>query len=88
MDLDKLTSLIKKREELCSIQRKLYNTEHHIQLVWHAYCYDCPYTLETSLAEELKARAKEFYHDEIAFVTQEIEKLMQGEKQECLKEQN
>ena len=80
MDIDKLTSLIKKREELCSIQRKLYNAEHYIQLVWQGYCYNTPYALEYSLAEELKARAKEYYHDEIAFVTQEIEKLIQGEK--------
>lgn len=88
MGLDKLTSLIKKREELCFIQRKLYDAEHHIQLVWHVYCCNCPYTLETSLAEELKARAKEFYRDEIDFVTKEIEALMQGEKEECTKEQN
>lgn len=88
MDIDKLTSLIKKREELCSIQEKLYKAEHLIQLVWKGYCYEFSYALEPSLAEELKARAKEFYHDEITFVTQEIEKLMQGEKQECLKEQN
>lgn len=88
MDIDKLTSLIKKREELCCIQNKLYKDDHSIQLVWNIGVYEPTYRLEAELARELQSQAKEYYHDEIAFVTQEIEKLMQGEKQECLKEQN
>ena len=89
MDIDKLTRLIKKREELCYIQNRLYKDDHSIQLVWGlAGGYEPTYSLEEELARELKERAKEYYHDEITLVTQEIEKLMQGEKQECLKEQN
>jgi hypothetical protein len=88
VDIEKLTSLIKKREELCFIQNKLYHDDHTIQLVWELGVYEPTYKLEAELARELKSQAKEYYHDEIAFVTQEIEKLMQGEKQECLKEQN
>ena len=88
MDIDKLTRLIKRREELCYIQNKLYNDDHSIQLVWGLGGYEPTYRLEAELARELKGRAKEYYHDEIAFVTQEIEKLMQGEKEECIKEQN
>ena len=88
MDLDKLTSLIKKREELCSIQRKLYNAEHSIQLVWHGYCCDLPYALESSLAEALKVRAKEFYHDEIDFVNKKIEEICKEENTQCLNQIN
>jgi hypothetical protein len=88
MDIDKLTSLIKKREELCYIQNKLYHDDHSIQLVWGIGGYEPTYRLEAELARELKSQAKEYYYDEIAFVTQEIEKLMQGEKEECTKEQN
>ena len=82
MDIDKLTSLIKKREELCFIQNKLYHDAHSIQLVWELGGYEPSYRLEAELARELKGRAKEYYHDEIASVTQEIEALMQGEKEE------
>lgn len=84
MDIDKLTRLIKKREELCYIQNKLYKDDHSIQLVWVTGGYEPTFRLEAELARELKGRAKEYYHDEITLVTQEIEKLMQGEKQECL----
>lgn len=81
MDIDKLTSLIKKREELCYIQNKLYYDDHSIQLVWGlAGGYEPTYRLEAELARELKSQAKEYYHDEIDFVTKEIEALMQGEK--------
>lgn len=72
---------------MCYIQRNLYQNDHYIRLVWHTQMYDRPYVLEEELEKELKSQAKEYYHDEIAFVTQEIEKLMQGEKQECTKEQ-
>ena len=80
MDIDKLTRLIKRREELCCIQRKLYKEDYCIQLVQWVAGFDCAYRLDPELARELKSQAKEYYHDEIAFVTQEIEKLMQGEK--------
>jgi ABC-type Zn uptake system ZnuABC Zn-binding protein ZnuA len=83
MDINLLTKLINLREHYCSIERKLYDDNHTIQLVQRTMTYEFVTHIESILSAELKERAKKYYQERIAEVTKEIEDLYNEENESC-----
>jgi hypothetical protein len=81
VDIDLLTKLINLREHYCSIQRKLYDNDHTIQLVQRTMNYEFITYIESTLSAELKERTKKYYQERIAEVTKEIEDLYNEENE-------